>query len=130
MKQQIDDALSQLDKIKVKTKEELEQFRIDFLGSKGKIKHLFNEFKTLSKEEKRDYGKILNSLKQDTQKKYQELKKGFEDNQFNDRHSIDFDFTKPVGDNQLGSCHPISVVRKEIIDIFSRIGFAVEEALK
>lgn len=127
MQEKINTLLAQIEKTKVSIAEDVEQFRIELLGSKGKIKQLFNEFKALPKEEKRKYGQALNELKNKAQEKYQELKEGVEKKSTGDKSQSNQDLTKPAGGQLSGSKHPISIVRKEIIDIFSHIGYHVEE---
>jgi phenylalanyl-tRNA synthetase alpha chain len=109
----------------VKSKEELEQYRITFLGSKNKIKLLFNEFKSLGAEEKKALGKDLNTLKQLAEKKFKSLEVNHSSKKEGKRQS--FDLTKPSGISNVGSRHPISIVRSDIEDIFARIGFNISE---
>ncbi len=103
---------------------ELEQFRIDFLGRKGIITGLFDDFRKLPPEEKKHYGKKLNELKSYVQEKISETGRLIS---AKDEYSDGPDMTLPARQLQLGSRHPISIVRKEIIDIFSRIGFTISE---
>jgi phenylalanyl-tRNA synthetase alpha chain len=105
--------------------EELEAFRIKFLGTKGLIKDLFEEFKTVSSEEKRVLGKVLNEFKQMAETKYQELKENFNPDTENSKSEIDL--TLPGEGMAIGSRHPLSLVRNEIVDIFKRLGFVVAE---
>lgn len=101
-----------------------ESFRLKYLSKKGVIAELFEEFREISAEQKRDVGQKLNELKQKAQEKYNELKKEIESKEDT---SGENDLTKPAFPYPFGSRHPISIVRKEIIDIFSRIGFTVSE---
>lgn len=105
--------------------DELETFRIKFLGSKGIIKDLFDEFKSVGPEEKRLYGKVLNEFKQGTEAKYQEWKESFESN--TQTQTIDTDLTLPGEGMELGGRHPLSLVRREIVEIFKKLGFTVAE---
>ncbi|WP_158825340.1 phenylalanine--tRNA ligase subunit alpha [Mucilaginibacter lacusdianchii] len=105
--------------------DELETFRIKFLGTKGIIKDLFEQFKSTTPEEKRTLGKVLNQFKQLTEGKYQELKEQF-DSQLTTQ-STQQDLTLPGEGFAVGSRHPLSLVRNEIIDIFKRLGFVVAE---
>jgi phenylalanyl-tRNA synthetase alpha chain len=104
---------------------ELETFRIRFLGTKGLIKDLFDQFKTVSAEEKRSFGKTLNEFKQLAEAKYQSLKEQLETQP--EKVVSKDDLTLPGEGFQLGSRHPLSLVRNEIIDIFKRLGFIVAE---
>jgi phenylalanyl-tRNA synthetase alpha chain len=105
--------------------DELETFRIKFLGSKGIIKDLFDEFKSVGPEEKRLFGKVLNEFKQGAEAKYQEWKEGFESN--TQTQTIDTDLTLPGEGMELGGRHPLSLVRREIVEIFKKLGFTVAE---
>lgn len=104
---------------------ELEAFRIRFLGTKGIIKDLFEEFKTVSPEEKRVLGKVLNEFKQNAEAKYQALKESTESSESSSKS--DADLTLPGEGYELGARHPLSLVRKEIIEIFKKLGFNVAE---
>jgi phenylalanyl-tRNA synthetase alpha chain len=105
--------------------DELEAFRIKYLGTKGLIKDLFEQFKNTTPEEKRTLGKVLNQFKQLTEGKYQLLKEQFESESGNAKSEIDL--TLPGEGFTVGSRHPLSLVRNEIIDIFKRLGFVVAE---
>lgn len=104
---------------------ELEEFRIKYLGTKGIIKDLFDEFRTVSAEEKRVLGKVLNEFKQLAEAKYTELKESL-DSGLKTQDS-ELDLTLPGEGFELGSRHPLSLTRIEIIDIFKRLGFVVAE---
>ena len=123
MKEKIEKYLEEVASFSPANMEEIEQFRIKFLGKKGIINDLFAEFKTIPPEQKRDVGKILNTLKQEVQKKINELKSAFAEAE---QKHFDKDLFLPV-DTTLGSRHPISLVRNEILDIFKRLGFNVSE---
>jgi len=103
---------------------EIERFRIKFLGKNGLLPKLFEEFRLIPSEEKKIYGQKLNTLKILATDKYQLLK-----NQYENKASIvsSFDPSLPSTPLKLGTRHPISLVRKEIIDIFAKIGFTISE---
>jgi phenylalanyl-tRNA synthetase alpha chain len=105
--------------------DELETFRIKFLGTKGIIKDLFEQFKNVGSEEKRTLGKVLNQFKQLAEGKYNELKENLNSEIVNQKSEIDL--TLPGDGFNIGSRHPLSLVRTEIIDIFKRLGFVVAE---
>ena len=107
-----------------KNKEELEQFRIEYLGKKGKMNDLFAAFKEVPKEQKKAFGQALNQLKQAIKDKLDEGKSLFSENI---QQSSGLDLSRPVVANQLGSRHPLSLVRNQIIEIFKRIGFTPSE---
>lgn len=106
-------------------KDTLEAFRIKFLGSKGLLKDLFAEFKNVPNDQKKEFGQIINQLKQIAEDKVKTLTEAFE-SQYESR-GIYGDLTRPGEPFALGSRHPISIVKNQIIDIFSGIGFNVSE---
>ena len=116
--------LGEIRSIKVTTAADLESFRLKYLSKKGLISELFEEFRSISAEQKRITGQRLNELKQTAQERYNSLKKELESIE---EGTGEDDLTKPAFPYLSGSRHPISIVRKEIIDIFSRIGFTVSE---
>lgn len=105
---------------------DVESFRLKFLVSKGIIKELFEEFKTVSPEEKRTLGKVLNELKQLAEAKFQEAQSQFAHTAKVHKRAEE-DLTLPGEGFQLGSRHPLSLVRKEIVEIFKKLGFVVAE---
>ncbi|HEY1046648.1 MAG TPA: phenylalanine--tRNA ligase subunit alpha [Bacteroidia bacterium] len=111
------------EKFTVESKETLEEFRIKFLSRKGELNELFETFKSVSGEEKKSFGKVLNELRQQIEGKFNETKELFESN---DSQQIQFDKSLPVNAFQVGSLHPISLVKDQIISIFEKIGFDVE----
>ncbi|WP_343523140.1 phenylalanine--tRNA ligase subunit alpha [Pedobacter sp.] len=106
--------------------DELEQFRIKYLGSKGIIKEIFDEFKSVSVEEKRSLGKVLNEFKQLAESKYQTLKESTESVDAKSENS-QLDLTLPGEGFEVGSRHPLALVRREIVEIFAKLGFTVAE---
>ena len=107
-----------------KNSEELEQFRIQYLGKKGKMNDLFAAFKEVPNDQKKTFGQALNKLKQAIQDKLDEGKVSFSEST---QQSSGLDLSRPVTEDQLGSRHPLSLVRNEIIEIFKRIGFTLSE---
>lgn len=105
--------------------DEIEAFRIKFLGKKGLLNDLFAEFKNVAPEERKEFGKELNNLKNAAQEKVAILKSALENAA--DQKSVYGDLTRPAEPIELGSRHPISIVKNQIIDVFSRIGFTVSE---
>jgi phenylalanyl-tRNA synthetase alpha chain len=105
------------------TKEEVEAFRIQYLGNKGILKDLYAAFKNVGIEEKKNVGLALNEFKKQIEEKISSL--NFKDNRSS--KAILDDFTKPSSSESSGSLHPISIITYEIIDIFERIGFSVSE---
>ena len=107
------------------TQKEVEVFRIKYLGSKGLLKELFTEFKNVAPDARKEFGQSLNTLKKAAEEKVAELTEALE----NTTHQKSFygDLTRPSEPIELGSRHPISLVKNKIIDVFNRIGFTVSE---
>ncbi|MFC6103774.1 phenylalanine--tRNA ligase subunit alpha [Olivibacter domesticus] len=105
--------------------EEVEIYRLKFLVSKGILKNLFEEFKNVSVEEKRALGKVLNEFKQATEGRFNEFKDQFSEEQSKAKPSQDL--TLPGPGFEFGARHPLSLVRKEIVEIFKKLGFVVAE---
>ncbi|MDX1478900.1 MAG: phenylalanine--tRNA ligase subunit alpha [Saprospiraceae bacterium] len=121
------DALhAEIREAKVTSAEDLEQFRIRFLGSKNVIKPFFGEMRNVPADEKRNYGQRLNALRAAAQERYDALKNGIAAGE-QDTGAPDLDLTAPGDPYRLGARHPISIVMHEIIEIFNRIGFVVAE---
>ena len=118
--------LQETNEFKAKSLEEVEAFRIKLLGNKGEIKKLFAEFRNVAAEEKKEFGAILNQLKDKAQKKVDELKSKLSSSG-DTADTGNFDFSRPTNLNEIGSRHPISIIKNEIIEIFNRIGFQVSE---
>ncbi|NNK89108.1 MAG: phenylalanine--tRNA ligase subunit alpha [Saprospiraceae bacterium] len=106
--------------------EELEQFRIRFLGSKNVIKAMFAEMRNVENDQKKAFGQGLNELKQIAEEKFNELKSKLTSNG-QESSASGLDLSLPAKPNPKGSRHPVSLVMNRIIDIFEKIGFVVEE---
>lgn len=127
MLEKINSLLLEVEQLAVSTKEQVEEYRIKWLSKKGQITVLFDEFKTVTPELKRELGAKLNDLKNKAQDRINELKEKFEA-AGESKTTSDIDLTLPGDPNVLlGSRHPLSIVKNEIIDIFSKIGFTVSE---
>ena len=103
----------------------VETFRIKYLGKKGILNDFFAEFKNVPNEQKKEFGQTINELKQAATAKVEELKEALENSKTDEQ--LYGDLTRPGNPIELGSRHPISIVKNRIIDIFSRIGFNVSE---
>ena len=125
MKNKIDELLNEIETFAAESKEHVEEFRIKILSKKGKVTELFDEFKTVAPELKKEVGQKLNELKIKAQEKVNELKEKFEGTE--ETSSNNLDLTLPPEAFKVGSRHPLSLVRNQIIDIFSRIGFTVSD---
>ncbi len=124
MREKLTTLLAEVEQFTAQKPEQVEEFRIKILGSKGVLKDLFADFKNVPNEEKKEIGQLINQVKENAQAKIDEFKAGFE-NVSTSTDSIDL--TKTAYPNEIGSRHPISLVKNEIIEIFSRIGFTVSE---
>lgn len=104
--------------------EELEALRIKYLSRKGKIQSLMGEFRNVAADQKREVGMYLNELKEITQNRINELKNSYAGG---NAEKTDLDLTRTAYPIELGSRHPLSIVRNEICDIFARLGFSISE---
>ncbi|HQV96861.1 MAG TPA: phenylalanine--tRNA ligase subunit alpha [Saprospiraceae bacterium] len=104
----------------------LESFRIKYLGSKNEIKALFGEIKNVENDRKKEFGQLLNDLKQAAEEKFELFKEQLESTS-GSQSATDLDLTAPVEMFSSGSRHPVSLILNKIINIFGRIGFTVAE---
>ncbi len=107
------------------SKDAVEAFRIKYLGKKGLLNAFFAEFKNVANDQKKEYGQAINTFKQKATDKVNELKTALENT--SEDEGIYGDLTRPGEPIELGARHPISIVKNQIIEIFSRIGFNVSE---
>ncbi|TDW46053.1 phenylalanyl-tRNA synthetase alpha subunit [Flavobacterium sp. 270] len=121
IKQHIEEAKAFNDK----NKESLEQFRIKYLGSKGLVRELFNEFKNIPNDQKKDFGLVMNTLKTAAEEKVKAIQEELESKE--EAKGVFGDLTRAAEPVIVGSRHPISIVKNQIIDIFANIGFNVSE---
>lgn len=125
MKDKIANYLSELQKEQITDKQTLEQFRLKWLSKKGIVQILMDEFKNITDISiKKEVGKQINELKQRAQSLFDEKRKEL-DNQSDIK--VEDDLTLELNLIQQGSLHPLTIVRKQIIDIFSKIGFVVSD---
>jgi len=117
--------IAEVEAFSAKSKEEIEAFRIKYLGKKGLLNEFFAEFKNVSKDEKKEYGQVVNTLKSLAQEKVNTLKSALVASE--ERSGVYGDLSRPGEPIKLGSRHPVSIVKNKIVDIFSRIGFNVSE---
>ena len=118
----IDQLLRQIEEFKAKSLADLEDFRVMMIGRKGEITALFDEFKQIPAEQKRELGQKINKLKNAAVDKIAALKETLDQPDTCGREA-NIDFTRPATANHTGTRHPISLMRREILDIFGRIGF-------
>ena len=103
---------------------EVEEFRIKYLGKKGILNDLFAEFKSVPNEQKKEFGQVVNELKNIVNEKVTLFKESFENS---GEVKSELDLTRPGEMTELGSRHPINITKNRIIDIFSRIGFTLSD---
>ncbi len=121
----IKELVAEVERFQTQSKEELEHFRIKYLGKKGLLNDYFEAFKTVANDQKKEYGQAINQLKTTAQNKLQALQEALENEQQSNAPKLDV--TRPEEPINIGSRHPISIVKNQIIDIFSTIGFNVSE---
>jgi phenylalanyl-tRNA synthetase alpha chain len=124
MKERIQSLLEEIKGLSATRQEMIEKLRVKYLSKKGEIAVLFDEFRNLPNEEKRELGQLLNELKNTAQEKVAQLKALLHEA---DVQAEAHDLTRTASPIEIGTRHPISLVKNEIIDIFSRIGFSVAE---
>ena len=120
----INQLLQEVEALKAANAEELEALRIKYLSKKGAINDLMADFHNLAAEQKKEVGMRLNELKNKAQEKIAALKEQFESQ---DTGCDDIDLTRSAYPVELGTRHPLSIVRNEIIDIFARMGFNIAD---
>jgi len=125
MKERIEELLNEIEAFTASSKEHVEEFRIKILSKKGKVTELFDDFKTVAPDLRKDVGQKLNELKNKALDKINYLKEKFE--QVNDIKDPTIDLTLPAESIGVGSRHPLSLVRNQIVEIFSHIGFTVSD---
>lgn len=120
--EKIDNLLKEVNQLSAKNTEEVEQFRLRFLSRKGEIAALMSEFRSVAANQKKEVGIRINELKRRTQEKINALKEQLE---VKDAQSNDIDLTRTAYPIELGTRHPLTLVKNEIIDIFARMGFTL-----
>ena len=121
----INQLIAEAEAFKAQSKEEVEAFRIKYLGSKGLLREFYGELKNVANDQKKEFGQIINKLKNTAEEKVNTLKEELESKE--EVKGIYGDLSRPGQPIQIGARHPISIVKNQIIDIFSRIGFNVSE---
>jgi len=125
MVEKIKDYIAEIDAFQATSKEEVESFRIKFLGKKGILNDFFAEFRNVPNEQKKEFGQSINTLKNAAQEKVDLLKAELESKV--EEKGLYGDLTRPGEPVEIGARHPISIVKNQIIEIFSNIGFNVSE---
>ena len=123
MLEKVQQLVNKVNKYTPKSQEDLNIFKVEYLGKKGVLNNLFSSFKDIPIEQKKEFGSSINSLKSLVQEKINQYKNSFEEEDVEN----DVDLSKPVLLNNLGSRHPISLVMNQIVEIFNRIGYKLSE---
>jgi phenylalanyl-tRNA synthetase alpha chain len=125
MKEKIRQITEEIEQLVAESHEHVEELRIRYLSKKGLIPSLFSDFRNVAPDQRKEIGQALNTLKQKAAEKISELKSGLE--QGRSTETADTDLSKPAEEINIGSRHPISLVRNRIIGIFQNIGFNVSD---
>lgn len=124
MKENIQTLWQEIQNSSLSNLQDLENFRIKYLGTKGIVKELFGELKNVPNEQKKEVGQLLNTFRMQVEAHFEENKERLSTAS---SATNQLDFSMPGNDEVIGSRHPLSMVRSEIIEIFSRIGYTVSE---
>ena len=124
IKERIQELMSQVQQMQAQSAEQMEALRIKYLSKKGEITELFNQFREVPKEEKKELGMQLNALRQMAESRLQEMREALEAQCAAEDKP---DLTRTPEPIALGTRHPLSLTKEEIVDIFSRLGFTVAE---
>ena len=125
MKEKIRQLSEEIDRLVAENHEQLEELRIRFLSKKGLIPSLFADFRHVAPEHRREIGQTLNTLKQKAGEKIAALKMQLE--QSGGSETVETDLSRPAEEINIGSRHPISLVRNRIVSIFQNIGFNISD---
>jgi phenylalanyl-tRNA synthetase alpha chain len=126
MKEKLEEISENINNFKINSKEELENFRLKYLSRKGILNDLFEEFKQVPNELKKDLGKLMNVVKTNVQIKFDEATEKFKKEKktnFDDN----IDFTLPADLLENGSRHPLNIIENKIVSIFNKLGFTIAE---
>ncbi len=124
IKERIQELMTQVQQMQAQSAEQMEALRIKYLSKKGEITELFNQFREVPKEEKKELGMQLNALRQMAESRLQEMREALEAQRAAEDKP---DLTRTPEPIALGTRHPLSLTKEEIVDIFSRLGFTVAE---
>jgi phenylalanyl-tRNA synthetase alpha chain len=125
MLKKLEEYEKQIQELVIASKDDLENFRLQFLSKKGVIPQLFTAFRDVPNEQKKEFGQKLNVLKDLAENKFKELQTEMKSS--SKKVADDIDLTVPPFPTELGTRHPVNMVRREVVGIFERIGFTVSE---
>lgn len=123
--QQIEAYRKEIEAFEISNPQQLEEYRIRFLGSKGVLKSLFGEMKNVAAERKKEAGQVMNEFKQFAEGRYEQAKEAAAAEQ--QATGVDMDLTLPGDPFEIGARHPITLMRNRIVSIFQRLGFSVAD---
>ncbi|RYD88621.1 MAG: phenylalanine--tRNA ligase subunit alpha, partial [Sphingobacteriales bacterium] len=126
MFEKVNEIRSRVEAFQIGAKEQLEQFRNEFTSRKGAVAGLMEEIKNIAPEQRKAFGQAVNELKELALGKFKEYEEKLQ-NSLSGSGDSQIDYTLPPVPNQLGTRHPLDLVRKEIVQIFERIGFNLSE---
>jgi phenylalanyl-tRNA synthetase alpha chain len=124
MEEKIQNLLKEVTAFAANTRQDLENYRLRFISKKGALSDLFEELKQIPADQKKQFGKVLNELKQKAESKFAELSQSIESTQ---TEATDIDLTLPPVPNKTGNLHPLTLTKLRIIEIFERLGFNVAD---
>jgi phenylalanyl-tRNA synthetase alpha chain len=124
MEEKIKSLLDEVSSFAAKGKQDLEAFRLRFISKKGAVGELFEQMKQIPAEKKKEFGKVLNELKQKAEARFADLSSQMEEQQTGGE---DLDLTLPGVPNKVGNLHPLTLTKLRIIEIFERLGFNVAD---
>ena len=124
MQEEIKKIQDEINAFIISNESDLDNFRIDFVGRKGRLASLFDQFKNVPSEERREVGQTLNGLKNLAETKFAEAQENFSNTQAEVKSPDDLTISDPISQ---GSLHPLTMVRARILEIFNRMGFSVSD---
>ncbi len=125
MNEQLKHIKEEIDTFLTISTEELDKFRLKYLGKKGILTCMFDNIRTIAPEDRKEFGKNINDLKTKVLERVEQIKQSIENNK---TYTIDIlDLSRPANSIPLGSRHPISMVTREICQVFEKIGFTVSK---
>ena len=128
MQERIQQLTAELQALTAHSEQEVEDLRIKYISKKGLVSQLFDEFKTVPNEEKRQVGQLLNALKTLATDKINELRASLSTG--GDDEGLGIDWSRTAYPTPLGSRHPLTIVQQEICSIFARLGFSMPKDLR
>jgi phenylalanyl-tRNA synthetase alpha chain len=124
MQEEINKIQDEINAFIISNESELDHFRIEFVGRKGRLASLFDQLKNVPAETRREVGQSLNSLKNLAESKFLEAQENFSNKQADVKSPDDLTISEPISQ---GSLHPLTIVRARILEIFNRMGFSVSD---